>query len=64
MRERQLWQERGVLAPLAGKLLFTQYFRFSSPSTAAGVLVGGSANGRFVWKGESGKALKATQKAC
>ncbi|MGM0832770.1 MAG: DUF4357 domain-containing protein [Pseudomonadota bacterium] len=65
MREqRQLLQERGVLAPQNGKLIFTQDFRFSSPSTAAGVLVGGSANGRLAWKGESGKNLKAIQETC
>lgn len=62
MREqRQLLQERGVLAPVNGKLVFTQDFRFSSPSTAAGVLVGGSANGRRAWKDASGKTLKAIQ---
>lgn len=62
MREqRQLLQERGVLSPLGGKLVFTQDFRFSSPSTAAGVLVGGSANGRLAWKDASGKTLKAIQ---
>lgn len=62
MREqRQLLQERGVLAPQDGKLVFTQDFRFSSPSTAAGVLVGGSANGRLAWKDVSGKTLKAIQ---
>lgn len=62
MREqRQLLQERGVLAPLDGKLVFTQDFRFSSPSTAAGVLVGGSANGRLAWKDARGKILKAIQ---
>lgn len=62
MREqRQLLQERGVLSPLGGKLVFTQDFRFSSPSTAAGVLVGGSANGRLAWKDASGQTLKAIQ---
>ncbi|WP_081195386.1 DUF4357 domain-containing protein [Halomonas sp. BC1] len=62
MREqRQLLQARGVLAPQNGKLIFTQDFRFSSPSTAAGVLVGGSANGRLVWKDADGKTLKAIQ---
>ncbi|MGM0856242.1 MAG: GIY-YIG nuclease family protein [Pseudomonadota bacterium] len=62
MREqRQLLQERGVLTPVNGKLVFTQDFRFSSPSTAAGVLVGGSANGRRAWKDASGKTLKAIQ---
>lgn len=64
MREqRQLLQERGVLAPLDGKLVFTQDFRFSSPSTAAGVLVGGASNGRIAWKDASGKTLKAIQEA-
>ncbi|MGP9551244.1 MULTISPECIES: GIY-YIG nuclease family protein [unclassified Halomonas] len=62
MREqRQLLQERGVLSPLDGKMVFTQDFRFSSPSTAAGVLVGGSANGRLAWKDANGKTLKAIQ---
>lgn len=62
MREqRQLLQERGVLAPLDGKLVFTQDFRFSSPSTAAGVLVGGASNGRIAWKNAHGKTLKAIQ---
>ncbi|MGP9508165.1 GIY-YIG nuclease family protein [Halomonas sp. AOP43-D1-39] len=62
MREqRQLLQERGVLAPQDGKLVFTQDFRFSSPSAAAGVLVGGSANGRLAWKDANGKTLKAIQ---
>lgn len=45
MREpRQLLQERDALAPLDGKLVFTQDFRFSSPSIAAGLLVGDSSN--------------------
>lgn len=62
MREqRQLSKERGVLSLLDGKLVFTQDFRFSSPSTAAGVLVGGSANGRLAWKDASGKTLEAIQ---
>ncbi|WP_271910234.1 GIY-YIG nuclease family protein [Vreelandella alkaliphila] len=62
MREqRQLLQERGVLSPLDGKLVFTQDYRFSSPSTAAGVLVGGSANGRLAWKDDDGQTLKAIQ---
>lgn len=60
---RQQLQERGVLAPEGGQLVFTQDFRFSSPSTAAGVLVGGSANGRLAWKDEAGRTLKALQAA-
>lgn len=61
---RQLLQERGVLAPLDGKLAFTQDFRFLSHSTAAGVLVGGVSNGRIAWKNANGKTLKAIQDAC
>lgn len=64
MREqRQMLKDRGVLAPQEGKLVFTQDFRFSSPSTAAGVLVGGASNGRIAWKDASGKTLKALQEA-
>ena len=40
---------------------FTQDYSFSSPSTAAAVAMGRSANGRIEWKDKSGKALKAIQ---
>ena len=59
---RQL-EDRGVLRPEGDDLVFTQDFRFSSPSTAAGVLVGGSANGRRAWKDERGRTLKTLQQA-
>jgi hypothetical protein len=55
--------ERGVLVAEGNDLVFTQDFRFSSPSAAAGVLVGGSANGRVAWKDERGRTLKALQQA-
>ncbi|WP_435106565.1 DUF4357 domain-containing protein [Arhodomonas sp. AD133] len=42
---------------------FTQDFRFASPSTAAGVLVGGAANGRTAWKDRHGRTLKELQNA-
>lgn len=58
---RKQLQERGVLTAEEDGLVFTQDFRFGSPSTAAGVLVGGSANGRRAWKDQSGKTLKALQ---
>lgn len=57
---RQL-QQRGVLIQDDDALIFTQDFRFSSPSTAAGVLVGGTANGRRAWKDEHGRSLKQLQ---
>lgn len=62
MREqRHLSKECGVLLLLDGKLVCTQVFRFSSLSTAAGVLVDCSANGRLVRKDANGKTLKAIQ---
>jgi len=58
---RQL-QGRGVLVAEGEHLVFTQDFRFTSPSSAAGVLVGGSANGRKAWKDARGRTLKALQR--
>lgn len=58
---RQQLRERDVLRVEGDSLIFTQDFRFNSPSTAAGVLVGGSANGRITWKDEQGRTLKALQ---
>lgn len=55
--------ERGVLIAEGDALVFTQDFRFRSPSSAAGVLVGGSANGRLAWKDPRGTTLKALQQA-
>jgi len=55
--------DRGVLVADDDHLAFTQDFRFSSPSTAAGVLVGASANGRLAWKDERGVTLKKLQDA-
>lgn len=55
--------ERGVLLAKGDQLVFTQDFRFDSPSTAAGVLVGGSANGRRAWKDKHGRTLKNLQEA-
>ena len=60
---RQQLQHRGVLVLDGQGLRFTQDFRFNSPSLAAGVLVGGSANGRICWKDERGRTLKALQEA-
>ncbi|PRY73219.1 GIY-YIG nuclease family protein [Halomonas ventosae] len=58
---RQQLKEREVLKADGDSLIFTQDFRFNSPSTAAGVLVGGSANGRRAWKDDRGRTLKALQ---
>ena len=40
-----------------------QDYIFSSPSTASGVLLGRSSNGRIDWKEESGRTLKKIQEA-
>ncbi len=53
--------DKGVLVPDGDHLLFIQDFRFASPSTAAGVLVGSAANGRTAWKTSDGKTLKVVQ---
>ena len=42
---------------------FAQDYVFSSPSTAAAVVLGRSANGRIEWKDAQGRTLKALQEA-
>ena len=51
----------GVLVQQGGDHVFTQEYVFSSPSTAASVVLGRSANGRLEWKDAQGRALKALQ---
>ncbi|MFM7844642.1 MAG: GIY-YIG nuclease family protein [Planctomycetota bacterium] len=51
----------GVLKLEVGKHIFTQDYVFTSPSTAASVVLGRSANGREEWKTKDGKTLKALQ---
>jgi hypothetical protein len=48
----------GVLTEKAGFLVFTRDAEFSSPSAAAAVIHGGSANGLIAWRTEGGKSLK------
>lgn len=51
----------GVLRREGDHFLFTQDYVFSSPSTAAAVVLGRSANGRIEWKDPNGCTLKALQ---
>ena len=44
------------------KLVFTKDIEFSSPSAAAAVIHGGSANGLMAWKDKQGKTLKELEK--
>jgi len=48
----------GTLAKKDGFLVFTKDVEFSSPSAAAAVIHGGSANGLTAWKTKEGKPLK------
>ena len=48
----------GVLTEKGGFLVFTTDVEFTSPSAAAAVIHGGSANGLTAWKTEGGKSLK------
>jgi len=58
---RQQLRERGVLADSGNGLVFTQDYRFTSPSTAAGVLAGAARNGRTSWQDAEGRSLKTLQ---
>lgn len=53
----------GVLKRSGGAYEFTQDYVFNSPSTAAGVVQGRSANGRVDWKTADGRTLKELQEA-
>lgn len=57
VQRKQLIADR-VLIEKDGLLVFTEDTEFSSPSAAAAVIHGGSANGLIAWKTEDGKSLK------
>jgi hypothetical protein len=49
--------EKGILKEEKGIYVFQENFTFSSPSTAASVVLGRSANGWIEWKDRNGKTL-------
>lgn len=51
----------GVLVREGDQYCFAQDYVFSSPSTAAAVVLGRSANGRIEWKDAGGRTLKELQ---
>jgi hypothetical protein len=53
----------GVMEERDGEYIFTQDFLFSSPSTAAAVVLGRSANGWIEWKDENGQTLSDVYRA-
>ncbi len=55
---RQQLKNQGALKEKTDHLLFTKDIEFSSPSAAAAVIHGGSANGLTAWKNKDGKTLK------
>jgi hypothetical protein len=46
------------MSPKDGFFAFTKDIEFSSPSAAAAVIHGGSANGLIAWRTEDGTSLK------
>jgi hypothetical protein len=58
---RRSLQAEGVLEQALDGLRFNRDYLFNSPSTAAGVVLGRSANGRTEWKDAHGRSLKEIQ---
>jgi len=55
--------ENGALQDEGDYYHLTQDYAFNSPSMAAGVLLGSSANGRQVWKNKDGRTLKEIEES-
>jgi hypothetical protein len=60
---RKALVDKEVLREEGDKYVLSQDYVFSSPSTAAGILLGRNANGRLEWKAEDGRTLKEIQQA-
>ena len=58
---RKALLQKGVLVSEGNVLRLTQDYTFTSPSNAAGVMLGQSANGRTCWKDAKGRTLRAIQ---
>ena len=61
--ERQTLKDQGILLPAGKAYVFTQDHAFNSPSLAAGIVYGGTANGRTLWKDDQGRSLNDLQQA-
>lgn len=59
LREELL--ENEIIREIDGKLVFQADYLFSSPSSAAAVVMGRSANGLIEWKDDSGRDLKSIE---
>ena len=60
---RKALLNQGILEDTGSAYRLVQDYIFSSPSTAAGVLLGRNSNGRTEWKDAQGRALKEIQEA-
>jgi hypothetical protein len=60
---RRALLDTGVLEDSGDTYRLAQDYTFNSPSTAAGVLLGRSSNGRVEWKNARGRSLKDIQAA-
>jgi hypothetical protein len=58
---RRVLVSKGVLTDAGDTYRLAQDYTFDSPSTAAGVLLGRSANGRIEWRDAEGRSLKWIQ---
>ena len=63
LKLREQLQAKGILVESDGRLVLTQDYEFSAPSTAAAVLMGRTADGRKEWKDAQGRTLKEIAKA-
>lgn len=58
---RRALLDKGVFTDAGDVYRLAQDYTFNSPSTAAGVLLGRSSNGRVEWKDANGRSLKEIQ---
>jgi hypothetical protein len=56
-RQRDVLQADGVIRLTETELVFLKDHLFSSPSTAGGLIVGGSNNGRISWRNADGQSI-------
>jgi len=61
VRLRHALLDQGVFTEAHDRYKFAQDYTFTSPSSAASVLLARSANGRIEWKDSTGKPLKDLQ---
>jgi hypothetical protein len=59
----ELRQDLFQKSVISSEFAFNQDYVFSSPSTAAGVVLGRSSNGRTEWKDSQGRTLKTIQES-